>query len=343
MSEQPIDAALQPGVEGHLLHRVDRQAGMMTFVPTTRAALAASPFIDGRAPFAAGPEIAVALDAALATAAGTPPAGEVYRYILHMGFCGSTLLARLLDRPGSVLTLREPAALTDIANWQADLDERGAGDARLPAALAFARRCLQRRWAPGEAVVIKPSNWDNNLADALAQDAHVVVVTIAPRDFVTAIFRGGRDRMLHAARAFVHLATAAPEFLPLFTAATAIDNAPFEKVARIAALWHALQLHLLTRVPAPTRIDFTVIRDTPEIALRLACQALRLPPPAPHDRVTRTATLGLNAKAPGARYSADAHARADAQVAAHYGAAIDNALDWVAARLGSVARDERAA
>lgn len=343
MGHQPIDEGFCGGIDGHLLHRIDSRAGLMTFVPTTRAALAAPAFIDGRTPFATGPEIAVSLDAMLATAVEGAASRAPQRYILHMGFCGSTLLARLLDRPGTVLTLREPAALTDIANWQADHDGQRGSDPRLAAALDFARSSLQRGWAPDEAVVIKSSNWDNNIARALAHDAQVVVVTIAPRDFITAIFRGGRDRMLFAARALVHLASAAPEFLPLFTRATEIENAPFDKVARIAALLHALQVRLLAQVRGATRIDFSQIRDAPEAAVRQACQALGLPAPAARDRVNRAAWLGHHAKAPGEHYSAEAHARADADVAARYGATIDAALDWAAAHLATVSRDERAA
>ena len=144
MGHQPIDEGFCGGIDGHLLHRIDSRAGLMTFVPTTRAALAAPAFIDGRTPFATGPEIAVSLDAMLATAVEGAASRAPQRYILHMGFCGSTLLARLLDRPGTVLTLREPAALTDIANWQADHDGQRGSDPRLAAALDFARSSPQR-------------------------------------------------------------------------------------------------------------------------------------------------------------------------------------------------------
>lgn len=322
-------------LDHHLLHRIDPNAGIMVFVPTSRAALSRMSFADGRTPFASGPArvlpIAAAFDA-------PPPMPDTPRYILHMGFSGSTLLATLLDLPGTAFVLKEPNALADLANWHAHCAERGIDDVRMPMVGNFAAAMLHRRWSPDEAVVVKPSNWTNNIADELAANARVVIATIEPRAFVTAIFRGGRERMLFASRALIHLASAKPVFQRLFADAT-VDGGPFDKVARIAALLHAVQLDLLAGIPAATRINFARICEAPEDAVAEACTALALPAPDARCAEHRALTTQLNAKQPGLQYSREVHARADNAVNAQHGATIAAAIDWVATRLAQFQSD----
>jgi len=324
-----------------LLHRIDPDAGVMVFVPTTRSALSHASFVDGRTPFATGP-VRTQSQAAACTVA--PPVTGPPRYILHMGFCGSTLLSRLLDVPGQAFVLKEPNALADIANWQARCAERGSDDQRIPKVADYATAMLLRHWAPNKPVVVKPSNWVNNIAEQLAADARAVIATIAPRAFVTAIFRGGRERMLFASRAFLHLAQGRPAFQRLFAEATA-NAGPFEKVARVAALLHAVQTALLARIPDATRIDFQQICREPDTAVAEACRALALPRPDARLAAQRAATVGRNAKLPGLSYSSSEHARADLQVHAQHGPVIDAALEWVASRInhGAALRINRAA
>jgi len=75
------------------LHKVDPARRTGSFVRTSAAALRAAAFLDGRTLYWDGSPVERAI----------APAGDgdapVARYIFHVGFCGSTLLARLLDQP----------------------------------------------------------------------------------------------------------------------------------------------------------------------------------------------------------------------------------------------------
>lgn len=306
----------------YLLHRIDPASGTLTYVPTGRTQLAAAAFIDGRTPFATGPALVIAIDDALAAHHALAPAPN--RIIFHVGFCGSTLLTRLLENPGAIFTYREPNALADLANWYAVLASTGATDPRMSALLDLTLAKLRAPWTNGEACVVKPSNWANNLLPLLADrtDLCALFVTMDVRAFVTAVFRGGRDRIRFAARALVHLATATPDFAPIITAATADSVSPFEKVARLAALLHKVQTNMFT---AP-QLDFAVISTDPIAASEIARTALSLPG---HANSSYTdAVLVRNSKAPDRAFSAVDHAQADNEVRALYGVAIDAGLAW---------------
>lgn len=305
-----------------LLHRIDAAAGTQTLLPTSAALLRSASFIDGRSRIAAGPEdrrpLADALD-------GPPPPPGTDRLLVHIGFCGSTLLARLLDTPGAALALREPNILADLANWRARLDDRGADDPRFAPLLDYALAALR---GVDEPTLVKPSNWANNLLPRLAgRDGLRLAAIVDDRaSFMTAIFRGGRDRIAFAARALVHLATAVPGF-GAHVAAAAADGAPLEKAARFAALLHALQMGLIARAgPALTSTRAELLAD-PVATVAAMRAALDLPAAPP-------ATLPAgHAKDPAQPWSADAEAATDAAVAAQFGAAIAAGAGWADARL----------
>jgi hypothetical protein len=70
------------------------------------------------------------------------------------------MLLRALDVSGSAMGLSEPVILNDLVGWQ----RRGADPVRLGAMLDGVLRQLARPFAPGEALIVKPSNVFNGLA-----------------------------------------------------------------------------------------------------------------------------------------------------------------------------------
>lgn len=84
-------------------------------------------------------------------------------FLFHSAFCGSTMLVRGLSQQGVAMGLSEPQALNDVVGFR----RRGADPRAVARAADAATRLLGRPFAPGEAVVVKPSNVINPLAHLL--------------------------------------------------------------------------------------------------------------------------------------------------------------------------------
>lgn len=314
------------------LHRIDFAADRATFVRADRDALRAASFIDGRTPFWEGPLVELPLSEILRI--GLPDALPD-RFLFHVGFCGSTLLARLLDRPGRALLLREPQALTDIAAYQSMLDRSGLRDERVRPALRLACRLLQRRWEPHEAVVLKPSNWINNLLPLLCIDPPAIrpcFLSIDRRVFLRAVFRGGADRLAFTARAATHFSNAGEAGAQWVAAALSQPVGQLDKLALLAALAHRFQYDLFGAAAkgsgwtAAHHLTFAGIRADPGAAAQRAAALLGLDLPA---IPAGSGALRYHAKQPDSAFSWDAQDEADAAIEAEHGARIDRACRWM--------------
>jgi hypothetical protein len=90
----------------------------------------------------------------------TPTEQPAASFIFHSAFCCSTLIARALDVPGAAMALKEPQILNELA-------EAARSKALTGEVFGLAIKLLSRPFAPGERLVIKPSNVVNVLALAL--------------------------------------------------------------------------------------------------------------------------------------------------------------------------------
>lgn len=99
----------------------------------------------------------------MADAMAAMPATAPLHFILHSAFCCSTVLARAFDLPGTAMGLKEPVFLNDLVGWQ----HRGGTAKMIAPVLDAGLTLLARPFAPGEAVVVKPSNLCNGLAPAM--------------------------------------------------------------------------------------------------------------------------------------------------------------------------------
>jgi hypothetical protein len=110
--------------------------------------------------------------------------------LFHSAFCGSTLLTRALAEPGAAMGLSEPVILNDVVGMRS----RGAPPAAVARAADLALRLLARPFAPGESLVIKPSNVINPLAElllALAPEARAVFLYAPLETFLISVARKG--------------------------------------------------------------------------------------------------------------------------------------------------------
>jgi hypothetical protein len=150
------------------------------FVPMDRAAYHRSIFLDGRISAAAGGSMKVPVTSLTSVSRPQP-----LNWIFHIAHCGSTLLARALDRPEGNLVLREPAALRQMG---VSLD-----NVRLSVVLAM----LGKRYLVNAPTIVKanvPVNFI--LPDIIATDttARAIFLHCGLRDYLLAVLRSDGHR-----------------------------------------------------------------------------------------------------------------------------------------------------
>lgn len=316
-------------------HRIDPVGETIEFVRTDATALRMTPFLDGRTRFWDGAPEFVSLRDVLAEA--PDPADGPDRIIFHMSFCGSTLLATLLDRVARATVLKEPQALVDMADWAVAVQRRQRLDALLQPSLHLARDLLRRPFSGGDPVVFKPSNWVNSLIPRLCADATAIrplFITIDRAAFVAAVLRGGRDRLVYNARVAGHLAGVFDGADALIAEAAAASDDPLTRVVNLAVVTHHLQTILFNRaIDAGAwgdgcRLDFSTIQAHPLPALLQATEALGVDPMSGDLAPAVAEVVRINAKQPDRLFSKALRAKEDAQVQAVYGSVIAAAMDW---------------
>lgn len=111
-------------------------------------------------------------------------------FLFHSAFCGSTLLTSALDRPGVAMGLSEPVLLNDVTGFRL----RGAQGPAVARAADLSLRLLARPFGADEAVVVKPSNMANPLAElflAVQADAKAVFLYAPLETFLISVVRKG--------------------------------------------------------------------------------------------------------------------------------------------------------
>ena len=240
---------------------IDAQNGAVRLCQVTRDTLADTAFLDERWDRSSRAMRPVRLaDLPQPEAAAQPV------FIWHSAFCCSTLLARCLDRPGRSLSLKEPAALMEIANIKRRQGP-GVSDTWLKGVLP----ALCQPFAGESHVVLKPTNTVNNLiADTarLFPQARHLLLTSQLRAFLISIAKKGEAGRSFARRLFTIFA---------------MDGHPVARTdprqlmqmsdLQIAALvWHmqvAAMLEALARGPADrfAWLDGDVFVTKPQAAL----------------------------------------------------------------------------
>ena len=168
-----------------LAHRYVESQDRVRFARVPRARHAEVPFLTDSCLGDLGDVDEVPAQECLRDAAPGP-----LHFLFHSAFCGSTMLVRAFDRPGVAMGLSEPTILNDVVGFR-----RRGGEPRAVARLAdVATRLLARPFAPGEAVIVKPSNVINPLAElllALRAEARAVFLFAPLETFLISVARKG--------------------------------------------------------------------------------------------------------------------------------------------------------
>lgn len=168
------------GSPDHYLHSFDGEQAV--FVPMDRPAYRRSIFLDARIQPGGGGSMRVPAGMLAQAATGRPVLPTAW--IFHVAHCGSTLLARALDRNEGALVLREPLALRQLAL---------APD---PAGLTLVRAMLGKRY--GAAPTLVKANVPVNaiLPQIAAADpgAAAIFLYLPLADYLHAILRSAEHR-----------------------------------------------------------------------------------------------------------------------------------------------------
>ena len=324
----------------NFLHSIDVDQDLAVFFRTSTDLLRSASFADGRNAIALSQLQQTSLSAIMAIKDRTPIAD---RFLFNCSFCGSTLLARLLDVPGRSLVIKEPRCLTDLAAWKIFNSRDGKPLDRLRPSLELARVALRRRFRPGEKVTVKVASQGNILLDTLAEEParlRPVFITISRASFLQAIFRGGADRMQYAAKIAWHMATGVPDGDALLKEAVKAGADPLRKAANLAILARYLQVGTFQRAALlggwndDQVIDFDAIVRSPHDAATKAAKALDLDISA-NDIDRNVARLaGKYAKQPDMAYDANGRTAADRRLQADHRHVFNDALAWADRVLG---------
>lgn len=315
------------------LHRASSIEGDALLVETDHVRLRQAVFLDGREQFWSR-EFLVRFDD-LAHADEPEPIDM----LLHPGFGGSTLLARLMDNPGAMFVLKEPQALSDLASQQclSLASDQNLADRSSRVVVG----ALGGSAAPGERLLVKPSCWANPLLPSLARQGFVgklSCITIRPEDYLVAAFRGGRDRLAYCIRLAGLFAQYNERQNAALAAAFAADVEPLARAARTVVLlhhWHETLYAELAAILGEGRIRHIPSDDLLREPVAARDQALAhfAPDAALPDPDTTAEVLNRDAKAPERRFVASQEAVRNAAVTREHAELFRSALDWLQERL----------
>ncbi|HEX8448164.1 MAG TPA: hypothetical protein VF652_01115 [Allosphingosinicella sp.] len=236
----------------HYLHSFE--GGAAVFIPMDRDSYHRSIFLDGRISPAAAREMKVPANALTGPGREPAPTG----WIFHVAHCGSTLLARALDRPSTNLVLREPLALRQVAL---------APD---PGRLALTTAMLSKRYRAELPTIVKANVPVNFLLPDLAAidpGASAIFLYATLPDYLLAILRSDNHR----------------DWLRRVTAQLAAflgDLSALSDAERCAALWLAQVRAFeaaIARMPNARTLDAEVFFAKPGPVLQAAAEALGVP------------------------------------------------------------------
>ncbi len=301
---------------------LDMQRDALLFLRMSEADYRASSFLDERARITDRREQWLPfLDVERALA--TPMAVCPLQFIFHMGHVGSTLLSRLLDEAGGVLSLREPLPLRAIAEaYDTGLPDM---DRRLEVLL----RLWERGFAETRTVALKATSATERVAPrllSLRPEARAVLLGVSAESYLATMFASpnsagdlnanGPERMHRLATMGVTVPR--PQTLGELAAMSWLA----ERVTQVR-----IQSAFGARVLA---IDFDAMLGAPEETLQRVLAHFRIShAPATVMSMAKSAALSRYSKEQDRPYSAGLRAELQAEARKLYAKEIRAALDWL--------------
>lgn len=281
----------------HHLHAFDGDQAV--FLDMDRAAYERSIFVDGRIQPASKRMLRAPVAPLVAfndqRRLRSPPGPG---WIFHVAHCGSTLLARALDRPGRLLSIREPLPLRQLG-VEAACGRPRADD--WAGRLRLVRDLLGRRYAEAEGVVVKANVPVNAILHPLTAGqagGRAIALYFPLESYLAAVLRSP-DHRRWVDRVTSEMAGAiSPELAGLDRPTTA---------QRAAALW-LFQMRAFARLladcPQAVSLDADTLFDAPRDSVAAAAALFGAPfDDATLDAVIEGPLFGQYSKNPGVAFS----------------------------------------
>lgn len=234
----------------YLLHGIDVNGGTFVFLKTTRNKLAETSFIDGRDSMSDLPLITLPIEELLQWQQNHNNDNTVNRYIFHHSFCGSTLMARVLDIEGKVFSYKEPQILIQLAELKTAQNSYYRNKMTWKSLMSFVLSQFKQQWSNNEVNVIKPSSWLNSMLPELLFDggaSKAIFLSISRENFLIAVFRGGGDRIQFVYSLLKHLKTAYPEYSKVISLVENSQLTTVELFSRLTLITHSIQTKAFSR------------------------------------------------------------------------------------------------
>ena len=304
---------------------LDTANGVIRFARIGRSALSAEAFLDQRK----NNSVTAWADCRIDQLAPHLQKSPAPAFIYHSAFCGSTLLARALDAPGAVLSLKEPGILLDLVNARRVTPELQSG-VRFEQLADAIIGLLSRPHTVGERILIKPTNSVSALAAFTnARGFPAIFLYGGLQDFLISLLRKGE-----AGRAFIR------QQYNIFaldrTGLSQIDQRramSFTDLQVAALVWrHQLEEfeRLLKSSSPAASLDFASFTVKPDAVLRAAARQLSLPlSEAQIDDATGGAIFLTHSKFVGERYDATKRKAENEAIRSRYESELKIIEDWI--------------
>ncbi len=321
----------------HYLHAFEGDQAV--FLEMDRPAYERSIFVDGRIQPASKRMLRVPVAPLIAfndqRQPGSRPAPG---WIFHVAHCGSTLLARALDRPGRSLSIREPLPLRQLG-VEAACGRPPAGD--WAGRLRLARNLLGRRYAEEEGVVVKANVPVNAILPALTAgqaEGRAIALYFPLEPYLAAILRSPNHRLWVDRVTVEMVGVIGPEMIGCDQPTTA---------QRAAALW-LFQMRaferLLADCPGAFSLNADTLFDAPRDSVSAAADLFGAPLDAKAlDAVVEGPLFTRYSKNPNLAFSNSDRRARRADVLRSLSDDLRSAREFLEARLASVPLPDRLA
>ena len=251
----PIEQDILSTAE-YFLHQFNPVTDSWNFIKSDKSAVGQTTFLDGRTNFSTDNTF-YQLSSGQVLQDNNQKSWNNERsghYLFHIGFCGSTLLAKCLGAlADNIVCYKEPQVLIDFANLKANNHLLYREKHNWHRYLSSAVGQLNKPFASDQFTAIKPSNWVNSLAPDLLNSGmtnKAVFMSMPLSQFVIAVLRGGRERITFVYQLRQHLQSVLPEYQPLCQQVDASDEDIMLQVVKSIILVHQMQHDLFVQSQA---------------------------------------------------------------------------------------------